>query len=291
MLFVNSYLEFTREKLIMHGAALSYYTVFAIVPMIVLVIGVLGIFFSEEFITTELYHNMQQIFGDRATQQIFKAVITNEGNNDSWISALVGFGILLFSSTSVLYSLKFSINQIWKVPLAERKVALKNLMDRGISFLFLLAFGLILLVSFFFEAALAAMGNMLSRWLPGIESGDLDNLHILFSLIFNTLLFFIIFKFLPDARVKSKIALAGALVTSVFFQIAQAGIDFYVNASSLIEAWGAAGSLILLLFWVFISSQVIFFGVKFTYLLAEHMGAPIVPFTRYKIWIRRKPSE
>jgi membrane protein len=277
--------DFNRDKLYMFGAALSYYTVFALVPMIILIIGIIGLFFDESFVRQNLQENMEEMLGGKTTHQIFAATVESNSQSGNWISTVVGLVILIFSATGLLFSLKFSINTIWRVPQPERKLMLKNLLDRGMSFLFLLAFGFLIIASFFVEAGIAALGETIADLVPGLETSDVDLIHVLFSMVFNTLLFFLIFFFLPDAVIHWKVALLGAFITAGFFHLAQIGIGFYLNHNSMIKAWGAAGSLVVILVWVFMSSQVILYCVRLTWYIAEFFHHPIVPRKRVKRWL------
>ncbi len=270
----------------MQGAALSYYTVFALVPMIILILGVVGLFFEEAFIRDQLEEGMREMLGNKATTQIFQATISRENDTGNILSTVIGFGILIFSSTAVLFSLKIYINSIWRIPEVQRKFALKNLIDRGISFIFLLGFGMLIITSFFVEAGIAALNETIVSAIDGLEKSDLRWMHWVTSVGFNTILFFTVFKLLPDARVHAKVALLGAFVTALLFQLSQVLIGFYLHHSPVIQMWGAAGSLVVVLLWVFMTSQVILYGVKMTYLFAAFFGHSIQPLFRFRSWNR-----
>jgi membrane protein len=154
----------------------------------------------------------------------------------------------------------------------------------------LLFFGFLIILSFFLEGGMTALNHEIAALFPSISEGSMLIFNAGFSLVFNTLLFFLIFEILPDARVNWRVGLLGGFVTAMLFDISQFVIGFYVSHSPYIKAWGAAGSLVVVLFWVFISSQVILYGAKLTFLFGEHFQRPIKPSAVLKFW-QRKPKE
>lgn len=287
-LFFVAFKEFNRERIFMNGAALSYYTVFALVPMIVMIIGIVGLFFEEAIIREQIEEVLNDMMGPKTTEQIFNATIASESSQGSLISTIVGTSFLIFSSTAVLYSLKYYINMIWRIPQPADRVVVKNIFDRLISFCLLLFFGFLIILSFFLEGGMSALNHEISGLFPTISTQTILLFNAGFSLLFNTLLFFLIFEILPDARVNWKIGLLGSFVTALLFNVSQFIIGFYLSHSPYIQAWGAAGSLLVVLFWVFISSQVILYGAKLTYLFGEYYQHPILPSRVLKFWQRKK---
>lgn len=276
LLLVRTVREFYAKRLYMHGAALSYYTVFALVPMIVLAVGVLGLFLDEAFIHTNIENEMMAMFGENATRQILNAAMSSSWMRDHWVLTVVGIGMIILSSTAVLYSMQYSINQIWGIELPEKGNFLRNLKDRLISFTMLLILALLFMVSLFLDTAIGAMSKYIALGIPGTEQDAVDLIQFAISIAFNILVFAMIFKFLSYAKVSWGVVRTGAIFTAIMFQLGQTLIGMYLGFSGFVTSWGAAGSLVIILFWVFYASQTIYLGVKFTSLYADYIGKPIV---------------
>lgn len=270
--------EFTEDNAFRHGAALSYYTIFSLPPILVILISSLGFFLGEEDIQQQLMYQIGELFGDEGRKQLIVVIDHFRKNQDSSIGALIGFGTLIFTSTAVFYTLQNSLNEFWKVQ-KEKKKGLKTLViDRLISFAMIVSLGALQLLSIFAEFVLTAVERLVTSYLPDYEVFTnifvYSNMGI--SLAITMILFAVIFKYLPDAHIRWKDVWVGSFFTLILFSIGKQLIGWYIQNMQPGLTYGAAGSLIVILLWVFYSSQILFLGAEFTYVYSKKHGMEII---------------
>ena len=275
-LLKTTFSEWQEDKVPVLAAALAYYTIFSLAPLLIIVIAVLGIYFGQGQAETELVGQLQNLFGQNVAETLQTMIESRAQSGGNVLASVVGVIILLVGATGVFTQLQSALNQIWGVE-PDPKSGIWNLIRvRLLSLGMILVIGFLLLVSLVLSAVLSAFGGMLSAALPG---GDLlwQALNFVISLGVITLLFAMIFKYLPDAEIRWSDLWVGAGVTALLFVVGKSLIGLYLGSSGVSSSYGAAGSLVVLLLWVFYSAQIVLFGGEFTQVYAKRRGAEIVP--------------
>lgn len=262
------------------SAALAYYTIFSLAPMLVIVIATTGLIWEAEAVRMEILNQVRALIGPEGADFI-ASLITNTGSPAEGIVALaIGILTLLFGALGVFNELHNSLNIIWGIRVEKPKGFLpsirKLIVDRFLSFTMLLGIGFLLLVSLVVTAGLSATQETLGDVFP-LSEFLLQILNLAISIGVITVLFALIFKYLPDAEIAWRDVWIGAFVTSLLFSLGKTAIGIYLGNSAVASAFGAAGSLILLLLWIYYSAQILFFGAEFTQVYANQYGSKIAP--------------
>lgn len=283
---------FSRHKVQQLSASLAFYTVFSLGPILLVVIFFSNLFWGRQAIEGTIYHQIRGVVGNDTAIQI-QEIIKNtaiEGNN---MAAVIGFITLIIAATTVFIEMQDSINTIWDLRLRKLKSAgswKKMLQNRLLSFSFVTGLGFLLLVSLIIDGLLEGFMNTLQRRFPGVAIEMIYVFNTLLTLLVVTLLFAFIYKFLPDAIIQWKEVLVGAVVTAILFMLGKYGIIFYISQSKISSAYGSAGSLVVLLLWVYYSSIILYFGAEITKAFALRHGMHIKP-TKYAIAVQHHPDE
>lgn len=258
------------------AAALAYYTLFSIAPLVLITIAIAGLFFGEEAAAGQISGQIQHLVGAQAAQGI-EGMVQNAGHKGhGTVASIVGIVTLLFGAAGVFGQLKDALNTIWGVEPKPGRGVWGFIKDRFLSLSMVLGVGFLLLVSLVLSAAAAAVSRFLGGMLPGV-AWLAPVLDLLLSTGLVTLLFAMIFKILPDAEVQWRDVWVGAFGTAVLFAIGKFLIGLYLGRPGVASAYGAAGSLIVMLLWVYYSAQILFFGAEFTKVYAQKYGSRIVP--------------
>jgi membrane protein len=268
--------EWSEDKASRLAAALSYYTIFSLAPLLVIVISIAGLVFGEETAQQELVGQIEGLVGEQGASAIQEMIAGASQTEDSIFAAVVGFVILLFGAAGVFAQLQDALNTMWEVQPEEGRGILGFIKKRFVSFGMVLGIGFLLLVSLVISAALAVLGNFLVGLLPAYEI-IMQVVSFVISFAVVTLLFALLFKFLPDAKVAWGDVWLGAVVTALLFTIGKELIGIYLGRSAVASTYGAAGSLVVLLLWIYYSGQILFFGAEFTQVYANMFGSRIVP--------------
>lgn len=265
-----------NDKVPRHGAALAYYTVLSLVPLLVVIIAVIGLVFGQEAAQGHIIDQIASLVGPQSAEAI-KEMIQRAGQPATGILATVTATVtLLFGASGVFGQLQDSLNAIWGVEPKPGRGIWGLIRDRFISLAALLGTAFLLLVSLVLSAGLAAFGKWFGGWLPAPEF-ILQALEFVISLLVITGLFAMIFKVLPDARVGWTDVWVGAALTALLFTIGKTALGLYLGKSDVGSAYGSAGSLVILLVWVYYSAQILLFGAEFTQVYANALGSRIVP--------------
>lgn len=251
------------------GAALAYYTVFSLAPLLLIVIAVAGLVFGQDAARAEVLRQLGALLGPGAAQTIASALAAGRTLPDGWLAALAGGATLLVGATSVFAQLQAALDRIWRTPdLPHGRGAWPMLRTRLLSFGLVLALGFLLLVSLLVSAALAAFGRwwsaLLGDWVVVAHALD-----VLLSFVWIALIIGAIYKWMPRAHVAWRDVVVGALVTSALFTLGKSAIGLYLGHSALASTFGAAASVVVLLLWVYWSAQIFLLGAEFTWLLAQ----------------------
>jgi membrane protein len=254
------------------AAALSYYTVFSIAPLLVIVIAVAGQILGEEAVRGEIVAQIGSAVG-RETAEFLETMIANASEPGSGIIAsIVGVATLLLGATGVFIQLQGSLDAIWRVEPAPGRGIRGTLEDRFLGFTLVLAIGFLLLVAFVASTAISAAGNFLGDRLP-LPALWLSLLDFVLSFLIVTLLFATIFKVLPRVDLHWRDVMSGAAFTSFLFNAGKLAIGWYLGTTGAGSAFGAAGALIVLLLWVYYSAQIFLLGAEFTKIFANRFGS------------------
>jgi membrane protein len=262
--------------IVSQGAALSYYTIFAIAPLFIIALTIAGFWFGEEAARRELFGQLNQLVGKEGGDAIQSLVAAaNKSKTGTWATWIAG-GTLAVAATGVFVQLQNSLNALWHVQHVQGRGLRNFIRHRLLSFAMVLGIGFLLLVSLVCSAGLSALGNFLGDYVTGKEI-VLKTLNFIISLGIITALFTMIFKFLPDVKIAWRDVWLGGFITAVLFNVGKFLIGIYIGRSSISSVYGAMGSLVIVLVWVYYSAQILFFGAQFTRVYASRFGVKPQP--------------
>lgn len=289
-LLKNTFLEFLDDDAIKLSAALSYYTIFALPPLLIIIITICGFFFGEEAVTGQLYGQINELVGNDAATQIQEAIKNVQLSDSNVFVTIFGVVMLLIGASGVFAEIQSSINYIWGLRAKPNKGFKKFVQNRLMSFSMIASVGFLMLVSLMVNATLDILNERLKIYFPESTVYLFYILNLIIVLGSITLLFAIIFRTLPDGIIKWKDAFIGASCTSVLFMIGKFAIGFYLGNSTIGSVYGAAGSVIIILVWVYYSAIILYFGAEFTKVYAKSYGGNISP-NAYSVEIKKKVIE
>ncbi|MEP6958407.1 MAG: YihY/virulence factor BrkB family protein [Nitrospirota bacterium] len=271
-----TYTKWTEDHAQRLGAALAFYTVFSLAPILLIVIAIAGLVFGQEAAEGQIIGQIQGLVGEDSAKAIQGMLAYARKPSTSLIATGLALVTLLFGATSVFAQVQDALNTIWGVESKPGLGIIQTLKDRFISFVAVLGSGFLLLVSLVLNAGLAAVGKTLESLLPAPEF-ILQAINFLLSFVVITLLFAMIYKLIPDVSNRWQDVWVGAGMTSLFFTIGKFLIGLYLGKSEVGLAYGAAGSLIVVLLWVYYASQIFLFGAEFTAVYAASHGSRLKP--------------
>jgi membrane protein len=276
-LITESFNQFLENNSLRLAAALAYNTIFSLPPLLFLVLMMAGAVFGEKALSGELYHQTKGALGSDAALQL-QTIINNLNKKEQHgMAAIIGIGTLIFAATTFFITLQESLNTIWNIKPKPKNGMMQFVKARALSFGLILSVALLLLISFVISAALAILSDYLTDMLPDIAVALAYVLDLVISLAIITLLFAMIYKFLPDAIIQWKDTWAGSFITASLFVLGKFLIGMYLGYSNVAGAYGAAGSIIIILVWIYYSSLIVFFGAEFTQEFARRFGEEIRP--------------
>lgn len=272
----QTFQEWSNDKAPRMGAALSYYTAFSLAPVLILVISVAGLVFGRDAAQGRIVGQLQGLVGAEGAKIVQTMLVAASHPSGGIVSAAIGLVTLLVGATGVLIELQDALNTVWKVVPKPGGGVKAIIRERLLSFGLILTFGFLLMVSLVLSAVLAGMGHFMSRFIPGwVILGYVLNYAVALAVM--TTLIAMIYKILPDVRMAWRDVWVGAFVTSLLFQLGKYLIGLYVGKATVGSPFGAAGSLAVLLVWIYYSSQIILLGAEFTRVSALRRGARIQP--------------
>lgn len=269
--------DFLDNNSFQKGAALAYYTIFALPPILIIMINTAGAVFGREAVQGEVYTQLRELMGSKGAADIQEMVESIHQSADFTLATIIGVLTLLVGATGVFISLQESLNQIWGVKPKPKNEYLKILVDRLLSFAMIFGIVFLLLVSLIVNAILVVITSYLAKKVDPSMIHLTQITNFLVSTAVVTFLFALIYKYLPDAKIKWKDVWVGSLVTALLFALGKSLIGIYLGNSDFSSIYGAAGSVIVVLVWVFYTSQIIFLGAQFTLVYARRYGADIYP--------------
>ncbi|WP_242926325.1 YihY/virulence factor BrkB family protein [Pontibacter vulgaris] len=276
-LLKETYLEFIDNNAFQKGAALAYYTIFALPPMLIIIISAAGFFFGRQAVSGEIYYQIKDMIGSEGAYQVQQMVENVNRFTNLSFATVLGVVTLFLAATGVFISLQDSLNEVWQVRPKPKYGYLKLFLDRLLSFGLILFIAVLLLLSLLSNSVLVAISAFLEARMPDWVLFILHLSDFATSFVIMAVMFACIYKFLPDAKIRWRDVWVGALVTAVLFSVAKSLIGLYLGTSNLSSIYGAAGSVVVILTWVFFTSQIIFFGAVFTFVYSRKYGFNIYP--------------
>jgi len=286
-LLKETFSGFINDNAIKLSAALSYYTIFSLAPLLIIIISLSGIFFGDEAVNGRIFGQISGLVGSEAALQIQEIIKNVKLSNSNMYAAVFGLVILLIGASGVFAEIQDSINFIWGIEAKPNRGLIKYIYNRLMSFSMIGSVGFLLLVGLIVNSLVDILSNRLAEIFPKdlLYLFYVINILLVFGII--TTLFTIIFKTLPDGKVALRDCIIGASFTSVLFMIGKFAIGFYLGSYNMASIYGAAGSIIIILVWVYYSAIILYFGAEFTKVYAYTHGQKIIP-NRYSIQIHKE---
>jgi membrane protein len=263
-------LQWSEHKTARLGAALAYYSVFSIGPLILIVVSIAGLVFGHAAVRGEVSEQIAGLIGETGARAVESMLAAASRPSEGILATAVGLGLLLFAAVGVVVQLKDALNTVWEAPPPVGNGVWAFVRTYLVSLAAVIALGFLLLVSLVVTAALAATSRYASPYLP---EGTLHLVSTGASFAITTVLFAMMFKWLPDTDVSWRDVWLGAAATAVLFNIGKFLIGLYIGKQGLESVYGAAASIIVLLLWVYYSAQILLLGAEFTHVYAQHHGS------------------
>ena len=287
----QTFTEFFNDHALKFSASLSYYTIFSLGPVLIIIISLAGIFFGKDAVEGKMYGQIQGLVGSAAALQIQDIISNIEESQMSRSGAILGLVILFVGATGVFTEMQDSINYIWSIKTKPKKSIVKFLLDRLLSFSLIISFGFILMVSLGVHALVDLLYDKLKIYFNEVTVILFQGMNYVILFVVITTLFAIIFKILPDAKIRWKDSFVGASFTAVLFLIGKSFISLYLGNSNIGVTYGAAASVVIILLWVYYTSIILYFGAEFTKIYTMNFGGGIVPEKTAVFIIKQEDTE
>ena len=275
-LLKDTYLSWDKNDPWAKSAVIAYYALFSLPSLLIITVHFAGVFFGREAVEGRITGEISGLIGQGSAELIQAMIINSALSENSVLFIIFGIGVLIFGATGVFFQLQKALNDIWSVR-AKKNTFLDTLKRRAVSFGMVLAIGLLLLISLIITTAINALSDLIGNYYTDLSKQVVQLLNFLFSQIIITALFATIFTLLPDVKVKWRTNLIGAFMTSLLFLAGKYLIGFYFATSDPASVYGGAGSLVLILLWVYYTCLILFFGAEFTVNWALHRNIKIEP--------------
>lgn len=288
-LLKETFREFKADNATKLSAALSYYTFFSLPPLIIIIINLCGVFFGTEAVRGEIFGQINGLVGNATALQIQEVLKNVKLSNSNAFTTAIGVIILLLGASGVFSEIQDSINIIWGIKAKPKRGLIKFLKNRLMSFSMIGSAGFLLLVSLTVNSLMDVLSKRLAAYFPK------DTIHLFYAVnliivfITITLLFTIIFKTLPDGKVALRDGIIGASFTAILFMIGKFAIGAYLGKSTIATVYGVAGSVILILVWVYYSAIILYIGAEFTKVYANIHGHKIIPY-EYSVKVKKQKA-
>ncbi|MDU1892364.1 MAG: YihY/virulence factor BrkB family protein [Dysgonomonas sp.] len=271
----NTVQGFLDDDVMRLSASLAYATLFSIIPFLSLLIT-FGTFFHTDLVN-QLYVQLQPIMGAEVVEQLRAIITSAEETDSSTFATIISLGVSIFGATAIFAEIQGSLNTIWGIKAIPKKSWLKYIKNRLLSFSIILIFAFILLITFSISNIIGALGDRFMSNYPEVAESLVKIVGLIVNISVTVFIFVLIFKVLPDTRIKSKDVLVGAIVTTILFLIGQWGISFYIGIADIGSVYGAAAFMAILVTWIYYSAIIIYIGAEFTEAWANEMGGKIFP--------------
>ena len=282
--------EFVEDNILKYSASLAYYTVFSLAPVLIVIISICGVLFGKEAIQGHIYGQIKGLVGNDAAVQIQETIKNIHLTGHNIFATIISIIVLLIGATGIFGEVQDSLNKIWGLRIKTKKTWWKLIINRLLSFSLILCIGFVMMVSLLLNALVSAFGTFLARYFSEFSVILVQLTDNVLTFIVTTFLFSLMFKVLPDAKIKWKDVLIGGLITSVFFTLGKLTIGYYLGSSNIASVYGAAGSIMIIMVWVYYSSIILYLGAEFTKVYAKLHGGKIYP-NEYAIWIKTEETQ
>ncbi len=273
------------------SASLAYYTVFSIAPLLILTISLAGLFLGDVATTNALYPQIKGYVGSEAAIQIQEMLKNLQLSGKTSIAVIIGIATLLLGASSMFIDIQESLNIIWRVKAKPKRGWVKLLENRFLSFSLIIGLGFLLLVSLIINLLILSLSHKIAHFIPGVTVWLINGINVGIAFIVTSILFGIIFKFLPDAKIHWRDVRSGAFFTAILFMLGKYLIGLYIEVSTKsLSTYGAAGSLIVLLLWIYYTAVILYLGAEFTQVYAEAIGSRIEP-AEYAVSVQQTEIE
>lgn len=287
-LFIAAGKGFIEDRVMKLSAALAYYTIFSLTPLIIIIISAASLFLGDNMDpNTKLFGEISELVGNDAANQLRSFVNNANYSGKSTFGLIIGIATLVIGATAIFIEIQDSINLIWKVKAVPKKGWKKFLTNRLLSFSLIASLGFLLLVSLVVNSIVVGLGNKIAQYIQIEEVSEIMMLVVTnaLTLAVVTCIFAIIFKVLPDVRIRWKPAIVGALFTALLFGLGKYVIGIYIEKGNPGSPFGAAGSIIVILLWIYYTAIILYFGAEFTQAYAEKYDHGIAP-SKYAVLTR-----
>lgn len=268
---------FIQDNGLKLSASLAYYTVFSIAPLLIIIISLAGLFFHNHAALDAIYPHIVHFIGKAAAVQVQSILNSLALSGKSTKAAIIGIIVLMLGASSIFIEIQDSLNIIWRVKAKPKKSWLKLIQNRFLSFSLIIAVGFLLLASLIINLIVTTLGDWIDNFMPAVTALLIKAINLGLTFIIISILFGIMFKFLPDVKIKWRDVRSGAFFTALFFMIGQYGINVYIQYAAKTSAYGAAGSILAILIWIYYTSAILYIGAEFTQVYAEAKGSYIEP--------------
>jgi len=285
----RSFSDFIDNDVLKLSASLAFSTIFSLPGLLIIIIWFTNVFYGREIVEGTIYKQVEGLVGTNAAESVQGAMRASTQSNSGQLATIIGFVALIFGATAVFGEIQSSINIIWKLKAKPKKGRgwLHLIINRLLSFSVIVSFGFILLVSLIINGALDLLVNHLMQRFPDLTVVIVYIINLLLSFLIISFIFGIIFKVLPDAKIEWRHVRVGAFTTAFLFMGGKFLISYYLSHSTMTTTYGTAGSIILILLWVYYSAMILYFGASFTREYAIEMGSNIYP-NKYAVWVEQK---
>lgn len=282
--------EFIEDDILKYSASLAYYTVFSLAPVLIVIISICGVLFGKEAIQGQVYGQIKGLVGGAAAIQIQDTIKNIHLTGNNIFATIISIIVLLIGATGIFGEVQDSLNKIWGLRVKTRKTWWKLIINRLLSFSLIISIGFIMMVSLLLNAIVSAFGHFLARYFSEFSVVLVQITDSVLTFVITTFLFSLMFKMLPDAKIKWKDVLVGGLITSIFFTLGKLAIGYYLGSSNIASVYGAAGSIMIIMVWVYYSSIILYLGAEFTKVYAKLYGGKIFP-NEYAVWIKTEETQ
>lgn len=270
--------NFIDDDSMSYASAIAFYTIFSLPAVLIIALAIGAAFYERNVVEEELLSQVGRLIGPESAKEIRAILAHATFDATSTFAKAVGIITLTFSATTVFISLQATLNKIWGIKPKPKRGLVKFLLNRLLSLAMVASIGFLLLVSLVIDAALVIFQGFLSKMLAGTTLYILTSVNVVVSLALVTVIFGLMFKVLPDAKIKWRDVWVGAAITTILFGLGKYLIGFYLGNSTFNSAYGAAGSLVIILVWVYYSTVIFLFGAELTSVYAEESGSKIEPY-------------
>jgi len=288
-LLKETFTEFIDDNGMKLSASLSYYTIFSLPPLLIIIISACGFFFGADAVRGEIYWQINGLVGNSAAMQIQETIRNVTLSNSNTFVTTIGIIVLFIGASGVFTEIQSSINYIWGIEAKPKHGILKFLLSRLMSFSMIGTAGFLLMVGLIINSLMVVLNKRLIVYLPTLNINFYYTINTVILFIIITILFTMIFKTLPDGKVVLRDCIIGAAFTAVLFMLGKFAIGFYLGSSAIASVYGAAGSVILVLVWVYYSAIILYFGAEFTKVYAHTHGKKIIT-NKYSVRIEKLKS-